>query len=195
LVAGHDLVRLQLEVAAGEKLRLRQGDIAWRGSAIECRIYAEDPYNNFFPSPGQITRLTHPDGPGVRLDGCVYEGWTVPIDYDPLLAKLAVWNATRETAIDRMLRALREYDVGGIHTNIAFFRQILEDEEFRAGRLHTRFVDEFLERRKPMAPPAELESIAALVAAFHAKHTAPRAEIAPPQRSQWRDIGRQEALR
>jgi acetyl-CoA carboxylase, biotin carboxylase subunit len=195
LVTGHDLVRLQLEVAADEDLRLRQEDITWRGSAIECRIYAEDPYNNFFPSPGKITRLTHPEGPGVRLDGCVYEGWTVPIDYDPLLAKLAVWNGTRETAIARMLRALREYDVGGIHANIAFFRQILEDEEFRAGRLHTDFVDEFLERRKPLTPPPELESIAALVADFHAKHTAPRAESAPPQRSQWRDIGRHEALR
>jgi acetyl-CoA carboxylase biotin carboxylase subunit len=195
LVTGHDLVRLQLEVAAGEKLRLRQEDIAWRGSAIECRIYAEDPDNNFFPSPGKITRLALPHGPGVRLDGCVYEGWTVPIDYDPLLAKLAVWNATRETAIARMLRALREYEVAGIHTNIAFFRQILEDEEFRAGRLHTQFVDEFPERRKPFDPPPELESIAALVAAFHAKRSAPRAETAQPQRSRWLDIGRDEALR
>jgi acetyl-CoA carboxylase biotin carboxylase subunit len=131
----------------------------------------------------------------VRLDGCVYEGWTVPIDYDPLLAKLAVWNATRETAIARMLRALREYEVAGIHTNIAFFRQILEDEEFRAGRLHTQFVDEFPERRKPFDPPPELESIAALVAAFHAKRSAPRAETAQPQRSRWLDIGRDEALR
>src|ERR1019366_2211718 len=136
LVTGHDLVRLQMEVAAGEKLRLRQKDIAWRGSAIECRIYAEDPYNNFFPSPGKITRLTRPLGPGVRLDGCVYDGWTVPIDYDPLLAKLAVWSGTRESAIARMLRALREYDVAGIHTNITFFRQILEDEEFREGLAH-----------------------------------------------------------
>jgi acetyl-CoA carboxylase biotin carboxylase subunit len=189
------LVRLQLEVAAGEKLLLRQEDIAWRGAAIECRIYAEDPYNNFVPSPGKITRLARPLGPGVRLDGCVYEGWTVPIDYDPLLAKLAVWNGTRETAIARMLRALREYDVGGIHTNIAFFRQILDDEEFRAGRLHTHFLDEFMERRKPFAPPPELESIAAMVAAFHSKRNAPRAETAPPQRSRWLEIGRHEALR
>jgi acetyl-CoA carboxylase biotin carboxylase subunit len=195
LVTGYDLVRLQLEVAAGEKLLLRQEDIAWRGAAIECRIYAEDPYNSFVPSPGKITRLTRPLGPGVRLDGCVYEGWTVPIDYDPLLAKLAVWNGTRETAIARMLRALREYDVGGIHTNIAFFRQILDDEEFRAGRLHTHFLDEFMERRKPFAPPPELESIAAMVAAFHSKRNAPRAETAPPQRSRWLEIGRHEALR
>ena len=195
LATGHDLVRLQLEVAAGEKLRLRQQDIAWRGSAIECRIYAEDPYNNFFPSPGKITRLTRPLGPGVRLDGCVYEGWTVPIDYDPLLAKLAVWSATRGQAIARMLRALREYDVAGIHTNITFFRQILEDEEFRAGRLHTRFVDEFLDRRKPHHPPPELESIAALVAAFHSARAIAPPASAPPSRSQWREIGRQAGLR
>jgi acetyl-CoA carboxylase biotin carboxylase subunit len=195
LATGHDLVRLQMEVAAGEKLRLRQEDIAWRGSAIECRVYAEDPYNNFFPSPGKITRLTRPLGPGVRLDGCVYDGWTVPIDYDPLLAKLAVWNGTRESAIARMLRALREYDVAGIHTNITFFRQILEDEEFRAGRLHTRFVDEFLARRKPFAPPPDLESIAALVAAFHSTRSAAGAESAPAPRSRWLETGRREALR
>ncbi|MGD0362867.1 MAG: acetyl-CoA carboxylase biotin carboxylase subunit [Bryobacteraceae bacterium] len=195
LVTGHDLVRLQLEVAAGEKLRLRQEDISWRGSAIECRVYAEDPYNNFFPSPGKLTRLTRPLGPGIRLDGCVYEGWTVPIDYDPLLAKLAVWNGTRETAISRMLRALREYDVAGIHTNITFFRQILEDEEFRAGRLHTGFVDEFLARRGPFVPHFDLESVAALVAAYHSAKGGVRAETPPPPRSRWLDIGRREVLR
>jgi len=195
LVTGHDLVRLQMEMAAGEELRLRQEDIAWRGSAIECRIYAEDPYNNFFPSPGKITRLTRPLGPGVRLDACVYEGWTVPVDYDPLLAKLAVWNGTRDSAVARMLRALREYDVAGIHTNIAFFRQILEDQEFREGRLHTRFVDEFLERRKPFDPPPDLEYIAALVAAFDVTRRAAPAENGTPTRSRWLDIGRHEALR
>jgi acetyl-CoA carboxylase biotin carboxylase subunit len=195
LVTGHDLVRLQLEVAAGEELRLRQSDIAWRGAAIECRIYAEDPYNNFFPSPGKITRLTRPQGPGIRLDGCVYDGWTVPIDYDPLLAKLAVWSGTRDTAIARALRALREYDVAGIHTNIAFFRGILEDEDFRQGRLHTHFVDEFLERRPACAPPPDLASVAAMVADFHSARSAPRPESAPPPRSRWRDIGRHQGFR
>jgi acetyl-CoA carboxylase biotin carboxylase subunit len=195
LVTGHDLVRLQLEVAAGEELRVRQEDIGWHGSAIECRIYAEDPYNNFFPSPGKLTRLTRPLGPGVRLDGCVYEGWTVPIDYDPLLAKLAVWGGTRDHTIARMLRALREYDVAGIHTNITFFRQILEDPEFRAALLHTRFVDEFLERRQPFTPPPELESIAALVAAFHStRGSAASPESAPAPRSRWLEMGRREAL-
>jgi acetyl-CoA carboxylase biotin carboxylase subunit len=198
LVTGQDLVRLQMEVAAGAKLSLRQEEIAWRGWAIESRIYAEDPYNNFFPSPGKITRLTRPTGPGVRLDGCVYEGWNVPIDYDPLLAKLAVWNDTRERAIARMMRSLREYDVGGIRTNIAFFRQILEDEEFRRGRLHTGFVDEFLARCKPLQPPPELAAIAELVAAHHAKESTSRngsIPAAPAAPSRWREIGRGEMLR
>jgi acetyl-CoA carboxylase biotin carboxylase subunit len=195
LVTGYDLVRLQLEVAAGEALNVRQEDIALRGSAIECRVYAEDPYNHFFPSPGQLTRLTRPLGPGIRLDGCVYEGWTVPIDYDPLLAKLAVWSGTRESAIARMLRALGEYDVAGIHTNITFFRQILEDSEFRAGRLHTRFVDEFLERRKPFTPAPDLESIAALVAAFHSSRGGGRKQSPAAPRSRWLELGRREVLR
>jgi len=197
LVTGQDLVRLQIEVAAGQPLSVRQEDISWRGWAIECRIYAEDPYNNFFPSPGKITRLTRPLGPGVRLDGCIYEGWTVPIDYDPLLAKMAIWNGTRATAIERTLRALREYDVAGIHTNITFFRQILEDEAFREGKLHTHFVDEFLERRKPFTPRRDVESVAALVAAFHAAAPAAKAQSATPPsagRSRWLETGRQGML-
>ena len=152
LVTGLDLVRLQLRGRRGREAAVRQEDVAWRGSAIECRIYAEDPYNNFLPYPGKITRLTRPLGPGIRLDGCVYDGWTVPMEYDPLLAKLAVWAATRDEAIARMLRALREYDVGGIRTNIGFFRQILEDPEFRAGasahRVHRRVLRADLRRRE-----------------------------------------------
>ena len=107
--------------------------------------------------PGKITRLTRPHGPGIRLDGCVYDGWTVPMEYDPLLAKLAVWADTRDAAIARMMRALREYDVGGIRTNIGFFRQILEDPEFRAGHLHTGFIDEFFARTPPPEAPDGLD--------------------------------------
>jgi acetyl-CoA carboxylase biotin carboxylase subunit len=167
LVTGLDLVRLQVAVAMGEKLPFRQEDVPWRGSAIECRIYAEDPYNDFLPFPGRITRLTRPLGPGIRVDGCIYEGWTVPMEYDPLLAKMAVWAATRDQAIARTLRALREYDVGGIRTNIGFFRQILEDAHFQEGAIHTGFIDEFLARTEPPRPPAELHPVAALAAALH----------------------------
>ena len=165
LVTGLDLVKMQIEIAAGEKLRIRQEDLTWRGAAIECRVYAEDPDDNFFPSPGRITHLDQPSGPGIRLDSGVYPGWTVPLDYDPLLAKLAVWAGTREEAIARMIRALDEYRVVGIKTNLGFFRQLLADKEFQSGALHTGFIDEFLKRRGPeREQPAELDAVAALVA-------------------------------
>ena len=168
LVTGLDLVKLQVEIAAGARLHLRQEQIEWRGSAIECRIYAEDPYNDFLPYPGMITRLTRPMGPGVRVDGCMYDGWTVPMEYDPLLAKLAVWSARREEATARMIRALSEYDVGGIRTNIGFFRQILEDAEFPrrqpAHRVHRGVL-----RASPQRPcrRAIWPAVAALAAALH----------------------------
>src|SRR5476651_1529326 len=196
-VTGLDLVRLQEEIAAGARLPFGQEQVAWRGSAIECRIYAEDPYNNFLPFPGKITRLTRPLGPGVRIDGCIYSGWVVPMEYDPLLAKLAVWAGDREAAAQRMLRALREYDVSGIRTNLGFFRQILEDAEFRAGRLHTGFIDEFFERHRAPQPPADLAAVAALAAALH---TMSRNGAGPPQSggarpSAWLQAGRTELLR
>src|SRR5579864_8473173 len=137
LVTGLDLVHLQLRIASGEKLPFAQDDVTLRGHAIECRIYAEDPDNHFFPSPGQITRLISPSGPGIRRDSGMYEGWTVPLDYDPLLAKLVGYGETRDLAIHRLLRALYEYFVGGIKTNISLFRRILKDPDFQAGNIDT----------------------------------------------------------
>ncbi len=197
LVTGLDLVRLQLEIAAGAPLSISQSDVTWRGSAIECRIYAEDPYNNFLPSPGKLTRLTRPLGPGIRLDGCVYDGWTVPLDYDPLLAKLAVWAPGRGEAIERMIRALREYDVGGIRTNIGFFRQILEDPALRQGDLHTGFIDEFLVKLEPRRAPGDLVAIAALAAAIHegARAQPSTNGASGPLPSRWLAAGRDELLR
>jgi acetyl-CoA carboxylase biotin carboxylase subunit len=196
LATGLDLVKLQVEIAAGAQLPFRQEDIAWRGSALECRIYAEDPYNGFLPYPGKITRLTRPLGPGVRLDGCVYEGWTVPMEYDPLLAKMAIWSATRAETIARTIRALREYDVGGIRTNIGFFRHILDDPEFRAGHLHTGFIDEFLDRHQTRPAPPDLAVVAALTAAVHSASRAPAAGApAPANGSGWLEAGRDEMLR
>ena len=199
LVTGLDLVRLQIEIAAGGRLPFTQEQVHFSGSAIECRIYAEDPYNNFLPFPGKLTRLTRPLGPGIRVDGCVYEGWTVPMEYDPLLAKLAVWAGTRGESIDRMVRALREYDVGGIRTNIGFFRQILEDPEFRAGNLHTGFIDEFFARTPPPVAPAGLAEVAALAAALHTTAqnaaTVAGATSGSASVSRWLDAGRNELLR
>jgi acetyl-CoA carboxylase biotin carboxylase subunit len=198
LVIGLDLVRLQVEIAAGARLPFTQEQVAMRGWALECRIYAEDPYNSFLPYPGKITRLTRPLGPGIRIDGCVYDGWTVPMEYDPLLAKLAVWAATRDDAAARMIRALREYDVGGIRTNIGFFRQILEDPEFRRGNLPTGFIDEFFTRNKTPQPPADLPAVAALVAALHTL-SRPGGSGAKPAASApssaWKETGRSGLLR
>ena len=147
MVTGLDLVKLQLIVAAGEELPLRQDDVVMRGAAIECRIYAEDPDNNFFPSPGKIVRLRTPSGPGVRDDSGVYEGWTVPIDYDPLISKLAAWGATREEALARSERALREYQIQGIKSNIGFFLEVLRDPDFRKGDFDTGFIAQWFKKR------------------------------------------------
>ena len=130
LVTGLDLVHLQIRIAAGERLPFTQEDVQIRGHAIECRIYAEDPDNNYFPSPGKITLLLLPSGPGIRRDSGMYEGWTVPMDYDPLLAKLIGYGTDREQAIGRLTRALNEYFVGGIKTNISLFRRILRRSGF-----------------------------------------------------------------
>jgi acetyl-CoA carboxylase biotin carboxylase subunit len=200
-VTGLDLVKLQIEIAAGARLPFTQDEVGWRGSAIECRIYAEDPANNFLPFPGKITRLAEPSGPGVRLDSGVYEGWTVPMDYDPLLAKLAVWAPTREHAAARAVRALSEYHVGGIRANIGFFREILEDPEFRAARLHTGFIEEFLQRTeflqraRPPAPPENVYAVAALVAALHASAQSGSEQERPAATSAWLTTGRSELLR
>ncbi|MDT4898070.1 MAG: acetyl-CoA carboxylase, biotin carboxylase subunit [Acidobacteriota bacterium] len=147
LVTGIDLVREQIRVAEGLPLSFKQEDVRWRGHAIECRVYAENPENNFLPSPGRITHLRVPAGPGVRDDGGVEAGAEVSIYYDPMISKLAAWGRTREEAIDRLRRALDEYAVGGIKTTLPFFREIVRDAEFIEGRLDTGFISRFFERR------------------------------------------------
>src|SRR6266404_1640129 len=144
LVTGLDLVHLQIRIAAGEELPFRQEDIVIRGHAIECRIYAEDADNNFFPSPGKIETLLSPAGPGIRLDNGVYAGWTVPIDYDPLLAKLIAYGQDRQQAISRLARALPEYFVAGIKTNLGLFSRILADKSFQSGEIDTGYLERLL---------------------------------------------------
>src|SRR5262249_49943093 len=135
LVTGIDLVREQIRVAWGEKLSFTQEDVRMTGHAIECRVYAEDPENDFLPSQGRIRRLRIRQGPGVRDDGGVYEGGEVSIYYDPMISKFAAYGNDRKEAIDRMRRALREYEVGGIRTTLPFFREVMEDHEFIAGNI------------------------------------------------------------
>jgi acetyl-CoA/propionyl-CoA carboxylase, biotin carboxylase, biotin carboxyl carrier protein len=141
LVAGVDLVALQLRVALGEKVDV---EVVPRGHAIECRINAEDPYRDFLPGPGRITGYREPGGPFVRTDAGVIEGSVIPGDYDSMIAKLVVWGEDRERARRRMLRALQEYRIEGVPSTIPFHRWVLETDEFREGRHHTKFVEEAL---------------------------------------------------
>jgi acetyl-CoA carboxylase biotin carboxylase subunit len=141
LVTGLDLVREMVLVAQGEKLAFKQDDLSARGAAIECRVYAEDPSSGFLPSPGVIQQLVTPAGPGVRDDGGAYPGCTISSFYDPLISKLSVWAPTRERAVQRMRRALSEYVVTGIRTNLAFHAKLFEHPDFVAGNYDTGFLD------------------------------------------------------
>ncbi|HEY2865733.1 MAG TPA: acetyl-CoA carboxylase biotin carboxylase subunit, partial [Pyrinomonadaceae bacterium] len=185
LVTGIDLVREQINVAAGSRLSFTQDDVELRGHAIECRIYAEDPDANFMPSPGRISRLRAPHGPGVRDDGGVYEGSEVSIYYDPMISKFAVHGRTRSEAIDRMRRALAEYEIGGLKTTLGFFRDVMRDEEFVAGRLDTGFISRFFERREARGDdattsqsPAERDMAIVAAALFYSSRSEVRS--APP---------------
>jgi acetyl-CoA carboxylase biotin carboxylase subunit len=192
LVTGLDLVNLQLRVAAGEPLPFEQKDISWRGSAIECRIYAEDP-DNFLPQPGTLTRFDVPSGPGIRLDSGVYPGWTIPMEYDPLLAKLAVWAPDRTMAVARLSRALSETYVGGIRANLPLFQAICADPEFLAGNLDTAFLEGFFQRRENLTvSPAVLEAAQAAAAA----HRRIRQPVPPAATgSAWRERNRRHLFR
>ena len=207
LPTGLDLVHLQIRIAAGEKLPFAQNEVVIRGHAIECRIYAEDPDNHYYPSPGKITLLREPSGPGIRHDTGIYEGWSVPIEYDPLLAKLIGFGADRPQAIARLSRALGEYFVGGIKTNLSLFERILNDRDFQAGNVDTGFLDRLLQ-----VPPAGREpgdaKIAAIAAGLFAaldSSTSPPSHLAPgsnggngpgnsSESSHWKRAARTEAL-
>ncbi len=206
LVTGLDLVHLQFRIACGEKLPFRQEDVSIRGHAMECRIYAEDPDNNFFPSPGKITKLLQPAGPGIREDAGVYEGWRVPLDYDPMLSKLIAYAPDREMAIARMRRALNEYFIGGIKTNLSLFRRILEHPDFVAARIDTGFLDRMLAGGQGNPAPVNgLKEIAAVSAALFAAAAAGNNGVqgngkapAPTPKttnSNWSRTARLEALR
>jgi acetyl-CoA carboxylase biotin carboxylase subunit len=166
LTTGIDLVKEQIRIASGFPLTMRQADIAPRGTALECRIYAEDPRNNFLPSLGKIRRLRNPEGPWVRIENYIYEGYHVPVYYDPLIAKVITWGGTREEALARMLRALEEYVIEGIETTIPFHIWVMRDENFRRGTFNTAYIDDHYsatageERRKV---PVEVALVAAAI--------------------------------
>ncbi|MBP6607960.1 MAG: acetyl-CoA carboxylase biotin carboxylase subunit [Deltaproteobacteria bacterium] len=168
LVTGVDLVHLQIRVAEGHPLPLRQEDLSLRGAAIECRICAEDSIR-FLPSPGKLTRLRNPAGPWVRNDSGVYQDAEISMFYDNLISKLVVWAPTRAEAIERMSRALSEYQIGGIKTNLAFHRRVMAEPDFRAGRYNTSYIESH-KQTLLSAPTLDEETVrtAAFAAVIHA---------------------------
>jgi acetyl-CoA carboxylase biotin carboxylase subunit len=196
MVTGVDLVKLQIQVAEGRELPLRQEDLAQRGHAIECRVYAEDAERGFLPSPGRILALRAPSGPGIRDDTGVYEGGEVPIHYDPLISKLVAWGADRAEAIARLRRAVEEYTVVGIRTTLPFFARVLRHRDFVAGEFDTGFVARLL--AEPAEEPAEeVQEAAVVAAAVHALRERRAARVPAPagggvsawRASAWRDLG------
>ncbi len=196
LVTGIDIVKEQFKIAASEKLSLRQEEIKINGSAIECRITAEDPENNFAPSTGKITELIEPGGIGVRLDSGIYEGFEVPIYYDPLIAKLLVWAPTRREAIERMKRALKEYTIRGIKTSIPFHLLVMDNPQFVAGEYDTTFIDRILGKIEYKKENHQIAAIAALITKTLQEQKTTITTKSPQQKiSPWKLAARQSMLR
>ena len=198
LVTGLDLVHLQIHVASGGKLPFKQEDVQLRGHAIECRIYAEDPDNNFFPSPGEITLLITPGWPGIREDSGVFEGWRVPLDYDPMLSKLIAYAPTREMAIARLNRALEEYTIGGIKTNLSLFRRLLREPAFVKAEIDTGYLDRLLSEAAKSAPadPEKMRVAALAAAIMNGSNGAAKAVTTHVSTNgKWKRSARQESLR
>ena len=196
MVWGIDLVKEQLRVARGEKLQFAQSDLKPTGHAIECRIYAEDPMRKFAPSPGLIRFMTLPQGPGVRNENGVYTGYTVPVHYDPMLSKLVCHGQTRDEAIARLKRALAEYRVDGIETTIPFFTFLVDNDDFRAARFDTGFIDRLL----PQMDLSHLKNGSGLLdaviaaAAIMAFEESQRVQLPDDSDSQWRRAAREEGV-
>jgi acetyl-CoA carboxylase biotin carboxylase subunit len=165
IVTGFDLVREQIQLAISGELVLKQSDIKLHGAAIEARILAEDPEEGFLPTSGEISYLKEPGGPGIRVDSSLYQGMTVSTDYDSLLSKLIAWGPDRHTAIERLRRGIREYQIGGIKTDLIFLNKILESHPYQAGEITTSFLDEYYPEDQP--PEESLTRDAAIAAALH----------------------------
>jgi acetyl-CoA carboxylase biotin carboxylase subunit len=207
MVTSLDLVKLQIAIASGAHLALRQEEISMFGHAIECRIYAEDPENNFFPSPGLITHIDTPSGPGIRWDEGVYPGWTVPNDYDPMLGKLIARGEDREESIARISRALAEMHFSGIRTNVGFFQRILAEPDFLRGAIHTKWLDDVLQgdasahaaRGAASSAGESVEDAAAIAAVlWHAGRNglaaSPSAADGAERESRWKKAARLEQV-
>ncbi len=200
-VLGLDLVKEQLRIADNQPLHIRQEDVAQRGHAIECRICAEDTGNNFMPSPGVIRQLTEPNGIGVRIDSYVYEGYEIPVYYDPMIGKLIVWATNREYAIERMRRVLHEYKITGLKTNISYLRRIMDIPDFVHGSYDTSFIEKHSEELQcPVNPEDEHESEnIAMIAAYmdylmNLEENTSGSSVDNRPISRWREFGLQKGV-
>ena len=196
LITGIDIVKEQFKIAAGQQLSLKQEEIKMNGAAIECRISAEDPQNNFVPSTGRIVEIVEPGGPGIRLDSGVYEGFEVPIYYDPLIAKLLVWAPSREEAISRTKRALKEYTIRGIKTSIPFHILVMNTPEFVKGEYDTTFIDKVLGK---VVYKKEYHEVVAIAAAIGKIIKEKQVVVGKPSgrklSSSWKMYGRKAMMR
>ncbi|MDP2723790.1 MAG: acetyl-CoA carboxylase biotin carboxylase subunit [Bacteroidales bacterium] len=197
-VVGVDLVKIQIDIANGKELPFKQEDLKQNGHAIEVRIYAEDPDNNFMPSPGTIRHITEPLGLGVRHDGYVYTGYEIPIYYDPMISKLIVWAPTRLEAIDRMRRALHAYKITGIKTSIPFLNRIMEVPAFVEGKYNTHFIQDNEELLKPFDNASRrLKDVAAMTAFFDYLSKIEKVKkntFCKRSASNWKNYGRRKNL-
>ncbi len=197
-LTGIDLVAEQIRLAEGNELSMSQEDVTLHGHAIECRIYAEDPDNNFAPSPGLVEALRIPDGPGIRDDSCLFKGYEVPIHYDPIVGKLIAWGADRDAAIRRLQRALAEYKVRGIATTIPLFRRVLNDPDFIAGEFDTSYLDRLLAASADAfhREDDKFAEVARLAAAMHVFLREEERAFRPPSTasSAWKIAGRAASL-
>jgi len=198
LVTGLDIVKEQIRIARGRKLSFTQADIQIKGAAIECRINAEDPHNGFMPSTGRITHSVLPTGPGIRVDTGVYDGFEITPYYDPIISKLIVWGETRAQAILRMRRALEEYKIVGVRTNIPFHQTMMDSHRFMAGQYDTRFVEEEFSMEEMAEEKETLPDVAAIIATLvkheqteRAAHVVRRNER---DTSNWKWVSRWERL-
>jgi acetyl/propionyl-CoA carboxylase alpha subunit len=199
MVTGLDIVKEQIRIARGRKLRYTQDDIRPTGWAIECRVNAEDPYNNFLPSTGALTLITPPTGPGVRVDTGVYPGFEISPYYDSLISKLICWGETRGEAILRMRRALEEYRIVGVRTNIPFHQTMMDSHRFMGGQYDTRFVEERFSMPQPEEEgdthhPEIAATFATLVAHHQTQRSAQFVMRNERDTSNWKWVGRWERI-
>ncbi len=197
-VVGIDLVKEQINIANGEKLKYKQNDLKQNGHSIECRIYAEDPDKDFMPNPGKIKHITEPFGLGVRIDGYVYEGYEIPMYYDPLISKLIVWAKTREEAIARLKRALYNYKITGVKTTIKFLEKIQDCPDFVSGKYNTHFIEEnrnfLISKKKSVGKFQDIAIITAFI-----DYITKIEKLQPEKESHklcnnWRDFGRKKGV-